>query len=142
MTKIFIGSDHAGFQLKSILISELILEYEVTDCGTSSEESSDYPVFALAVANLVLEHPEAIGVLMCSTGVGMSIAANRHAGIRAALCHTVKEAKLARHHNNANILVLGASSMSTDVAVEMVKAFLMTSFDGGRHERRINQIDQ
>jgi ribose 5-phosphate isomerase B len=142
MTKIFIGSDHAGFKLKDVIINELTLEYEITDCGTFSEESTDYPMYANVVTKRVLETPTSMGVLLCSTGIGMSIAANRHAGIRAALCHGVKEVKLARHHNNANILVLGASNMSADVALEMIKSFLATSFDGGRHERRINQIDE
>lgn len=142
MTKIFIGSDHAGFQLKEAIINELMLEYEITDCGTSSKESTDYPVYAHAVAKHVIETPTSIGILICSTGIGMSMAANRHRGIRAALCHSVKESKLARHHNNANILVLGADHTPSDIALEMIKSFLATSFDGGRHERRINQIDE
>ena len=142
MTKIFIGSDHAGFQLKNAIINELMLEYEIVDCGTSSQESTDYPVYGHIVAKHVQETPNSIGVLMCATGIGMSITANRHHGIRAALCHSVKETKLARHHNNANILILGAAHMPSDIALEMIKSFLATSFDGGRHERRINQIDQ
>jgi ribose 5-phosphate isomerase B len=142
MTKIFIGSDHAGFQLKNAIINELILEYEIVDCGTSSQESTDYPVYGHIVAKHVQETPNSIGVLMCATGIGMSITANRHQGIRAALCHSVKETKLARHHNNANILIFGAAHMPSDIALEMIKSFLATSFDGGRHERRINQIDQ
>jgi ribose 5-phosphate isomerase B len=141
MTKIFIGSDHAGFQLKEAIIQELILEHEITDCGTTSTESTDYPVYASNVAERVLENSPSIGVLICSTGIGMSIAANRHRGIRAALCHSVKESKLARHHNNANVLVLGASNTAVDVALDMIKSFLATPFDGGRHERRIHQID-
>lgn len=142
MTKIFIGSDHAGFQLKNAIINELMLEYTTVDCGTSSQESTDYPVYGHIVAKHVQETPNSIGVLMCATGIGMSITANRHQGIRAALCHNVKETKLARHHNNANILILSAAHMPLDIALEMIKSFLATSFDGGRHERRINQIDQ
>lgn len=142
MTKIFIGSDHAGFHLKEAIINELMLEYEIVDCGASSTDSTDYPIYAHAVAEQVSEQAGAIGVLICASGIGMSITANRHRGIRAALCHSVKETKLARHHNNANILVLGASHTSGDIAVEMIKSFLATPFDGGRHERRIHQIDQ
>jgi ribose 5-phosphate isomerase B len=141
MTKIFIGSDHAGFQLKEAIIQELILEHEITDCGTTSTDSTDYPIYAHTVAEGVLETSHSIGILICSTGIGMSIAANRHRGIRAALCHSVKESKLARHHNNANVLVLGASNTAVDVALDMIKSFLATPFDGGRHERRIHQID-
>lgn len=142
MTKIFIGSDHAGFELKSVLQDELLLEYLVTDCGANSTDSVDYPLFAHDVANNVLSNPDSIGILICATGIGMSIAANRHRGIRAALCRGVKDVKLARHHNNANVLVLGATHTSPDEAIEMIKAFLSTSFDGGRHEKRINLLDQ
>jgi ribose 5-phosphate isomerase B len=142
MTKIFIGSDHAGFELKSILHSELMLEHAVTDCGTDSTESVDYPLFANEVAQEVLSNARSIGILICSTGIGMSIAANRHRGIRAALCRGVKDVKLARHHNNANVLVLGATYTPIDEAIEMIKAFLATSFDGGRHEKRTSLLDQ
>jgi ribose 5-phosphate isomerase B len=142
MTKIFIGSDHAGFELKSAIHGELLLEYTITDCGTNSTDSVDYPIFAHEVAKNVLLNTGSIGVLICATGIGMSIAANRHRGIRAALCRGVKDVKLARHHNNANVLVIGATYSHPDEAVEMVKAFLATSFDGGRHEKRINLLDQ
>jgi ribose 5-phosphate isomerase B len=142
MTKIFIGSDHAGFDLKSAIYSELMLEHAVTDCGADSAESVDYPLFSKKVAQEVLSNAGSIGILICATGIGMSIAANRHRGIRAALCRGVKDVKLARHHNNANVLVLGASYTQTDEAIEMIKAFLATSFDGGRHEKRTNLLDQ
>ena len=142
MTKIFIGSDHAGFDLKSLILEELSLEHDVTDFGTQSADSVDYPLFAKHVTNGVLSDKESFGILICSTGIGMSMAANRHRGIRAALCRAMKDVKLARHHNNANVLVLGATNTSTDEAIEMIKAFLTTTFDGGRHENRINQLDQ
>lgn len=142
MTKIFIGSDHAGFELKSAVLDDLLLEHDITDFGTQSTHSVDYPLFAQHVANGVLSNPDSFGILICSTGIGMSIAANRYRGIRAALCRAMKDVKLARHHNNANVLVLGAFNTSTDEAIEMIKSFLTTTFDGGRHEHRINQLDQ
>lgn len=142
MTKIFIGSDHAGFELKSAILDELILEHDITDFGTQSVDSVDYPLFAKQVANGVLSNKDSFGILICSTGIGMSIAANRHRGIRAALCRSMKDVKLARHHNNANVLALGATNTSIDEAIEMIKAFLTTTFDGGRHENRINLLDQ
>lgn len=142
MTKIFIGSDHAGFELKSAIHGELLLEHSVTDCGTHSTDSVDYPTFAHEVATNVLSNDGAFGVLICATGIGMSIAANRHRGIRAALCRGMKDVKLARHHNDANVLVLGATNTSPDETIEMIKAFITTTFDGGRHEKRINLLDQ
>lgn len=142
MTKIFIGSDHAGFELKSAVQGELLMESDVIDCGAFSSESTDYPIFAGAVCKNVLANSQAIGILICATGIGMSIAANRHRGIRAALCRTMKDVKLARHHNNANVLVLGALNVAADEVLDMIKAFIRTPFDGGRHERRIKQIDQ
>lgn len=142
MTKIFIGSDHAGFQLKSFILNELSFEHAFTDLGTKSADSVDYPVFAKQVTKNVLSNTGSIGILICATGIGMSIAANRHRGIRAALCRSIKDVKLARHHNNANVLVLGAANISADEALEMIGAFLLTTFDGGRHENRINQLDQ
>jgi RpiB/LacA/LacB family sugar-phosphate isomerase len=142
MTKIFIGSDHAGFELKQAILQELGIELDIHDCGTNSTERTDYPVFAKAVCNQLLKTANAIGILICSTGIGMSIAANRHSSIRAALCRNLKDAKLSRHHNNANVLVLGASSTPADTAFNMVDTFLNTPFDGGRHEQRICQLDQ
>lgn len=142
MTKIFIGSDHAGFELKTAIQSEFVMEYNVIDCGTSSAESTDYPIFARAVCENILNNANTIGILICATGIGMSIAANRYSGIRAALCRTNKDVKLARHHNNANVLVLGAANTSSNEALEMIKTFISTLFDGGRHEKRIKQIDQ
>lgn len=142
MTKIFIGSDRAGFELKSVIYAELVLEHTVVDCGTNSTDSVDYPLFANEVAKNVLSTTGSIGVLICATGIGMSIAANRHRGIRAALCRGVKDVKLARHHNDANVLVLGATHTSQDEALEMINTFLSTPFDGGRHEKRINLLDQ
>lgn len=142
MTKIFIGSDHAGFELKSFILNELSFEHAFTDLGTKSADSVDYPVFAKQVTNSILSNTDSIGILICATGIGMSIAANRHRGIRAALCRSTKDVKLARHHNNANVLVLGAANISADEALEMIRAFLSTTFDGGRHENRINQLDQ
>jgi ribose 5-phosphate isomerase B len=141
MTKIFIGADHAGFELKSELLAQLELEYDIHDCGTDSLERTDYPLYAKAVAQNVLDNPDAIGILICSTGIGMSIAANRYAGIRAALCHSVKAVKLSRQHNNANVLVMGASTTSADEAMKLIETFIASPFHGGRYQERLTQID-
>lgn len=141
MTKIFIGSDHGGFELKSGLIQHLSLDHVITDRGPYGSDSVDYPTYAKAVCQDILNEDNAVGILICTTGIGMSIAANRHTGIRAALCRTVKDAKLARHHNNANVLVLGAANTPLEEALNMVSAFISESFDGGRHLRRIQQLD-
>lgn len=141
MTKIFIGADHAGFALKAAVQDHLITEHQITDCGTYSSEKTDYPIFAKMVCEHILKHTDAIGILICATGIGMSIAANRYKGIRAALCRTVKDVKLARQHNNANILVLGASNTHNDEALNMIQTFMSTLFHGGRHENRLAQIE-
>ena len=140
--KIFIGSDHAGYALKRKMEHVLQQEgHEVTDCGTHTEESCDYPDFAHQVARSVLAEPVSLGVLICGSGIGMSIAANRHEGIRAALCHTALEARLSREHNNANILVLGARLTGEDHAFHCLETFLATTFSGGRHDRRVRKIE-
>ncbi|HEU4587636.1 MAG TPA: ribose 5-phosphate isomerase B [Gemmatimonadales bacterium] len=137
-----IGSDHAGFALKERLVEELRkLGYEPLDLGTYSADSADYPDFAHAVAARV-EHREARrGVLMCGTGLGMSYAANRHPGVRAAVAWTPDIAKLSREHNDSNILVLPARFISAEQGVEILKAWLDTKFEGGRHARRVAKIE-
>src|SRR5829696_6350515 len=138
-----IGSDHAGFELKTRLIAELrTLGYEPLDVGTSSTESTDYPDYAHRVAEKVEHGESARGILLCGTGLGMSYAANRHHGVRAAVAWTPEVAKLAREHNDANILILPARYVSEDEGVEILKTWLDTEFSGGRHSRRVEKIEQ
>lgn len=139
---IFIGSDHAGFALKTAVLEYLKAEgRDVTDLGTHSAESCDYPQPAQAVCKAVLEQ-NGIGILICGTGIGMSISANRFKGIRAALCTHEFHARATRQHNNANVICMGERVTAPGLAVELVKVFLKTAFEGGRHERRIELIDK
>jgi ribose 5-phosphate isomerase B len=136
-----IASDHAGFDLKVTLAGELAaMGYEVVDLGTDGPDSVDYPDFAKVMTRAVIEGRAERGVLVCGTGVGISIAANRHPGIRAALCHNETTARLAREHNDANVLALGARIVGVDVAKDCLKAFLTTEFAGGRHARRVAKL--
>ena len=139
---IFIGSDHAGFSLKSAIVEFLkSAGYDVTDLGTHSAESCDYPQSAQAVCKAVLEK-NATGILICGTGIGMSISANRFKGIRAAMCTHEFHARATRQHNNANVLCMGERVTAPGLAVELVKTFLNTGYEGGRHQRRIELIDK
>jgi ribose 5-phosphate isomerase B len=139
--KIAIGADHAGFRLKERLRNRLAERgHEVVDSGTSSEESADYPDFAEKVAGQVARGEADRGILVCSTGVGMSIAANKVRGIRAALAVNPEEVALVRSHNDANVLALGARYTAEPEAEAMVDVFLSTPFEGGRHARRIGKI--
>ena len=137
-----IGADHAGFALKERLKAELEkLGYRVEDVGPGSDDSVDYPDFAHQVADRV-EHGRARrGVLTCGTGLGMSYAANRHHGVRAAVAWTPEIAKLAREHNDANVLVLPARFLTEEQGIEILRTWLATSFEGGRHQRRIDKIE-
>ncbi|OGK12394.1 MAG: ribose 5-phosphate isomerase B [Candidatus Riflebacteria bacterium GWC2_50_8] len=140
--KIYAGSDHGGFLLKQTLIRRLVeLGHKVVDLGTNSEKSCDYPDFAHAVAREILADPGTMGILTCGSGIGISIAANRHAGIRAALCHNSLEATLARQHNDANVLVMGGRLVGEALAVDILEKFFSASFDGGRHQDRIEKIE-
>lgn len=140
--KIFAGSDHGGFALKRFLIQQLEQQgHEVEDLGTHSLDSCDYPDFAHAVANNVISNKDSFGLLICGSGIGISIAANRHHGIRAALCHNTLEARLSREHNDANILVMGGRLVGEVLALDMLSTFLKTSFEGGRHVLRIQKIE-
>lgn len=135
-----IGSDHAGFQLKSELINYLKLKgFEVKDYGCYSEESIDYADFGHPVATHVEEN-KGMGIVICGSGNGINMTVNKHQGIRGALCWKPEIAKLAREHNDANILTLPARFISVDEAKEMVDLFLNTPFEGGRHLNRINKI--
>ncbi len=135
------GSDHAGLEYKEFL-KELSSTwgYEIIDCGTHSSESVDYPDYVPPVVKEVLSG--AIGVLICGSGIGMSIAANRFKGIRAALCSDGLAAKLAREHNDANILVLGERLIGKEEAISCLEAFLNTEFQGGRHARRVEKLEK
>jgi ribose 5-phosphate isomerase B len=136
-----IGADHAGFVLKGKIISFLkAIGYEVLDFGCFSEESIDYPDFAHQVAEKVLQNKEMLGILICGSGNGINMTANKHKGIRGALCWNPEIAKLARQHNDANILSLPARFITEDEALAIVKTFLDTAFEGGRHQRRIDKI--
>ncbi len=140
--KIFAGSDHAGLALKKRLLDKLKeLGYEVVDLGTDNEKSCDYPDYAHLVCEKVLSTPDSKGLLTCGSGIGMSIAANRHPGIRAALCRDILEARLSRQHNDANILVLGGRLVGEEHAMECLEVFFKTPFSGGRHEKRIKKIE-
>lgn len=138
---IYIASDHAGIQLKSALIEHLVFAgYTVVDEGTDSDMSVDYPDYAQKIAHRLLSNPTAQGILICGTGIGMSIAANRYQYIRAALCQSAEEARLSRAHNNANVLCLGARILSCDMAVACVDTFLLTEFEAGRHKLRTQKL--
>ena len=139
--KIAIGADHAGFELKEkvkLLLKEL--NYEVVDYGTNTPDSVDYPLIAKALANAVKNKDPEKGILVCGTGIGMSIAANKIRGIIAAPCYDTETAKLARQHNNSNVLTLGGRMISFEKAKDIVKIWLETEFEGGRHQRRVQEI--
>ena len=143
MTKecIAIAGDHAGLSMKSVLKKELEeMGFDVLDLGTHGPESVDYPDFADALAAALHEGRAKRGVLVCGTGIGVSIAANRHRDVRAALCHDAVTARLARQHNDANVLVLGARTTGEEVAKDCVRVFLNTKFEGGRHARRVAKL--
>lgn len=140
---IAIGADHAGFAMKQLLVEDLkAMGFDVLDLGTSSEASVDYPDFGYAVAQAVTSGRAFRGVLICGTGVGISIAANRHPGVRAALCTHGVMARLAREHNDANVLVLGARIIGIEIARESVRQFLSVQYAGGRHDARVAKLGQ
>lgn len=138
---IAIGCDHAGFPYKAAVIKELESKgYTVKDFGTYSTDSVDYPDYVHPLANAVESGECHQGVLLCGSGNGVCMTANKHAKIRAALCWTVELAALARKHNDANVICIPARFVSEDVALQMVDAFLTTAFEGGRHQKRVNKI--
>ncbi len=141
MKKIAIASDRAGLELKNYILQELSKQYSFEDLGTYNQEPVDYPDYALKVVNKILDKSSEFGILICGTGIGMSIAANRHKGIRASLCHNSLEARLTREHNDANILCLGGRIIGKECALENVKVFLTTDFTGGRHTNRVKKLD-
>lgn len=138
---IALGCDHGGFQLKQAVmkhLDELGLEYK--DYGTYNEESCDYPVYGEAVANAIVKGECDRGIIICGTGIGISIAANKVDGIRAALCSDCFSAQMCREHNDAQILAMGARVLGQGLALKIVDTFLTTEFAGGRHERRVNRL--
>lgn len=138
---IAVGADHAGFEYKQVIVDLLKGKgYQVKDFGTHSPDSVDYPDFAHPVASSVESGDMACGILVCGSGNGVAIAANKHQGIRAALCWTDELAKLSRLHNNANILCIPQRFVSQAVAEAMVSVYLKTAFEGGRHEKRVGKI--
>ncbi len=133
-----VAADHGGYDLKCVLLPELqTLDLGVLDLGTDGRESVDYPDFADAVARAVEDGRARWGLLICGTGIGMSMAANRHRGVRAALVHDGLTARLARQHNDANVLVLGGRILGPELAKDCIKIFFATPFEGGRHARRV-----
>ena len=140
---IAIASDHAGVALKEALKAQLLaLGVVPEDLGAHSKDSVDYPDYAEKLCKFIVGKKATRGVLICGSGIGMSIAANRHKGIRAALCRSVADAELSRQHNNANVLCLGERSTSAEDAKEILKRFLATPFEGGRHEARVSKMDK
>ncbi len=138
---ISIASDHAGYPLKESIIKHLVdLGYDYIDCGTNNTESCDYPAFAVSGCCKVLDGHSDLAILCCGTGIGMSMAANKIKGIRAACCSDTFSAKYTRMHNNANVLCLGARVVGAGLADEIVDAFLNAEFEGGKHQRRIDMI--
>jgi ribose 5-phosphate isomerase B len=142
--KIIIGSDHAGLALKETCKAYLEKQgtYQVKDIGAFSRESCDYPGIAQQVAQAVSRGEYSRGILICGSGIGMSMAANRYRGVRAALCHNIYSARLSRLHNDANVLALGERILGEGLALEILETFLKTEFEGGRHQRRIEQFDE
>lgn len=140
--KIAIGSDHAGFEYKEILKKWLLENgYECIDVGTNSTDAVDYPIYAKAVCEKVLSNEVKYGILFCGTGIGMSIAANKIKGIRAAVCSDIKSAELTRQHNNANVLCMGAQIIGFLTALEITKTFLNNEFVGGKHKIRVDMLE-
>jgi ribose 5-phosphate isomerase B len=140
--KIAIASDHAGLEIKD-KICEFVAKkgYEVMDFGTNSSESVDYPLFADKVAESILNKQADLGILVCGTGIGISIRANRHKGIRAALLYSDEVAEMTKKHNNANVIVFGGRTMDEKDIFKRIDIFLNTNFEGGRHQKRIDMLD-
>jgi ribose 5-phosphate isomerase B len=139
--RIAVGFDHAGFPLREAVMSALEREgHDVIDCGTASGESVDYPVYAARAASKVSDGEAEVAVIACGSGTGVSIVANKFGGVRAVNAHDTEDARQARLHNDANVLALAGRRLAPDEATQVVKAFLATAFEGGRHQRRVDQI--
>ena len=141
LKKIYISSDHAGYNLKELIKKKYSKKINLVDLGTNSSKISvNYPNFAHTLCKKVSKNKSYVGILICGSGMGMSITANRHKNIRAALCYSVKNTKLSRLHNNSNIITLGARLIKKELAFKCINAFLNTSFEGGRHLKRVKKI--
>ena len=141
MKKIFISSDHAGYNLKEQIKERFKNKYTFQDMGThNSKISVDYPKFAHKLCRKIGNSSKNIGILVCGSGMGMSMAANKHKNIRAAVCYSVKNTKLSRLHNNANIITLGSRLTKKNTAFKCIEVFMNTKFEGGRHKRRVKKI--
>jgi len=143
MDLIAIASDHGGFSLKVNIVSFLNeLGYEVNDMGPKNQNSVDYPDYGIRIAQAVIKNTDSRGIVICGTGIGMSIVVNRFPGIRGTLCSDLYTAKLCREHNDSNILIMGGRVVGHGLAREIVKVWLSTPFDGGRHQKRLDKISQ
>ena len=140
MKKVFIASDHAGFNLKKNIIQRFSKIQKILDLGPKTNDSVDYPDFAKKLSKKVIFNKGSFGILICGSGMGMAIAANKTKNIRAALCYSVKNTKLSRLHNNANIITLGERLINKKKAFNLIKVFLSTKFEGGRHLRRVKKM--
>ena len=139
--KIAIGSDHGGFELKSAIIEHLAKNnIETSDCGAYTPDAVDYPDIAVLVCGEVLNGDCTAGILVCGTGIGMSMAANKTNGIRAAVCHSKYDAQMTREHNDANMLCLGQRTTDTELAISIVDTFIAGVFQGGRHQQRVDKV--
>lgn len=141
--KIFLGSDHGGYKIKEIIKSHLLERgYDIEDVGTHSTDSCDYPIYGIKVGESVIANEGSLGIIVCSTGVGISIAANKVKGIRCALCWKPKIAEMCRKHNDANMLSLPGLHLTSEEALEIVDTWISTEFEGDRHTRRVNIINE
>ncbi len=140
METIAIACDHGGYELKEKIKQHYAIQYKFLDLGTNSSESVDYPEYAQALAKSIIEGKTKRGIIICGTGIGISIAANRFPQVRAANCQDTTMARLARQHNNANVLALGARLMGLEVAFDVIDTFMNTEFEGGRHSRRVEKM--
>ena len=141
LKKVILASDHAGFRLKEEIKKFLIKKRKkILDLGTKNTNSVDYPDYAHLLSKKMKRNKNQLGILVCGSGTGMSMAANKHKNIRAALCYNIKSAKLSRSHNNANVMTIGSRLIKKKVALQCVNAFLKTDFDGGHHTRRVKKI--
>ena len=140
MKKIFIASDHAGYNLKNSIIKKFSNSLKIRDLGPNDKDSVDYPDFAKKLSKKVASNKGSYGILICGSGMGMAISANKTKNVRAALCYSTKNTKLSRLHNNANIITLGERLINKNKAFGLIKIFLSTKFEGGRHLRRVKKI--
>ncbi|WP_417518863.1 ribose 5-phosphate isomerase B [Minwuia sp.] len=143
MATVVVASDHAGFEMKQVLKALIAdMGHQIADVGTNDTASVDYPDFGAAAAKEIRDGRADLGVLVCGSGIGISIAANREPAVRAALCHDVTTTRLCRLHNDANVLALGSRVTGIETAKECVRTFLTTDFEGGRHQRRVDKLGQ